>query len=156
MSYRASLSLAVALLAGPALLSAQSPSAPPPASSDTTGCCRAASASQMKCMQGMQDMQGMGMQGMGMHRGMQGMGMQGGMPGMGGQMKMPMPSAADQARLDSLVTLMHRSKGDKKLAAMEKVLDELLAHRAAMLDHMREMQGMDGGGGMAPDHSQHQ
>lgn len=117
MSYRASLSLAVALLAGPALLSAQSPSAPPPAS-DTTGCCRATPTSQMKCMQGMQDMQGMGMQGMGMHRGMQGMGMQGGMPGMGGQMKMPMPSAADQARVDSLVTLMHRSKGDKKLAAM--------------------------------------
>jgi hypothetical protein len=80
-------------------------------------------------------------------------------PGM--KMDMPMPSATDEARLDSLVTQMHQSKGDKKMAAMEKVLDELLAHRAAMREHMRHMmEGMDGMKGMdsnapSPEH-QHQ
>ncbi len=62
------------------------------------------------------------------------------MRGMG---DMPMPSAADNARLDSLVTAMHQSRGDKKLAAMEKVIDELLAHRMMMQDHMRRMMRAD-------------
>jgi hypothetical protein len=79
--------------------------------------------------------------------------------GMRGEAQMPMPSAADQHRLDSLVTAMHQSKGDRKLAAMEKVIDELLAQRRVMADHMRHMMEHGPGAPAAdsqPDHSQHQ
>lgn len=108
--------------------------------------------------------------GMSQMGGMQGMRRMGGMGNMGGmgQEGMPMPTAADNARLDSLVNAMHRTKGDKKLAAMEKVIDELLAHRRMMQDHMMRMMrgGMEGGRGPgmkgsgptsadSMDHSQH-
>jgi hypothetical protein len=78
---------------------------------------------------------------------------------MGGNARMPMAGPAEQARLDSLVTAMHQSKGDRKVAAMEKVIDELLAQRRAMADHMRYMMEHRPGAPAAdsePDHSQHQ
>lgn len=146
MSLRLPVLIALALAAGSVSLAyAQAQ----PAKPDTPGCCAAkpapAPADSAGCC-GMKTAQPRG-GGMGMGR----------MGGMGG-MEMPMPTAADQARLDSLVTLMHQSKGDKKVAAMEKVLDELLAHRAAMMEHMMHMrhmmQGMDSGAPV-PEH-QHQ
>jgi len=91
------------------------------------GCC-------MPQMGGMHQMDGTHRMG-----GMGNMGMKGGM----NQPGMPMPSAADNARLDSLVTAMHLTRGDKKLGAMEKVIDELLAQRKVMHDHMKVM--LEGG-----------
>jgi hypothetical protein len=85
----------------------------------------------------------------GMHQmGMRQMGAMHRMDLMAGMRDMPMPSAADNARLDSLVIAMHQSRGDKKLAAMEKVIDELLAHRKMMQEHMQRMMraGMESGG----------
>ena len=38
-------------------------------------------------------------------------------------MQMPMPSAEDDARLDSLMSVLHQTKGDRKVAVMERVLD---------------------------------
>lgn len=163
MSLRLSVLAALALAAGSVSLArAQSQPAKPdapgccaakpaPAPTDSAGCCG------MKSTPAKPDcpmMQGKGGSMSGMQHSMGGgMGM-GGMGGMGG-MKMPMPTAAEQARLDSLVSVMHQSKGDKKLAAMEKVLDELLAHRAAMMEHMMHMQHMQQGmdsGVPAPEH----
>ncbi len=141
MSLRTGLLVALALLAGSPALLAQS--APAPAAPDSAGCCQARRAAKPDCMSGM--MQGM--------RHMPGGMMEGGMTQ---EHRMPMPTAAEEARLDSLVSVMHQSKGDKKLAAMEKVLDQLLAHRAAMRDHMRQMmEGMGGMMGGSPDHAPH-
>jgi hypothetical protein len=95
---------------------------------------------QTGAMQRMGGMQQMGM----MHR-MEGMGGRGNMGGMG--QDMPMPTTANNARLDSLVSAMHQARGDKKLAAMEKVIDELLAHHGMMQEHMRRR--MNGGMGSA-------
>lgn len=61
-------------------------------------------------------------------------------------------SRAAEARLDSLVTVMHQSKGEKKVAVMEKVLDELLAQRSAMHQHMMEMMKQHQGDAPAPEH----
>lgn len=63
----------------------------------------------------------------------------------GMDMNMMMP-AADEARLDSLVDAMHRATGSKKLSAMEKVIDELLAQRKTMREHMTHMMQMRMGG----------
>lgn len=157
MSLRLSLLTALAFAAGSvSLVHAQSqpakPDAPgccaakPAPTTDSAGCCGMKSGQAKPDCPMMKMGTGEPMQGM-QHRMGGGMSM-GGMDGMKG-MNMPMPTAADQARLDSLVTLMHQSKGDKKVAAMEKLLDELLAHRAAMMEHMMHMQhmmqGMDSG-----------
>lgn len=45
----------------------------------------------------------------------------------------------EDARLDSLVTAMHRATGTKKTAAMERVIDALLADRKAMHERMMQM-----------------
>jgi hypothetical protein len=43
------------------------------------------------------------------------------------------------ARLDSLVSRMNRATGDKKVAAMAAVINELVAQRKVMHEHMRQM-----------------
>jgi hypothetical protein len=69
------------------------------------------------------------------------------MGGMGMNMMMPV----DDARLDSLVDAMHGAKGSKKVPAMEKVIDELLAQRKIMQQHMTHMMQMQmGGAGQGP------
>jgi hypothetical protein len=144
MSARLHTTIALLLLAVAPAACAQTPATGVTPCDSTTPCaCRMANGCASGCgMQQMGDMQQMG--GMnqmgGMHRmgGMGNMGMMGGMNRQG----MPMPSAADIARLDSLVTAMHQTKGDRKLSAMEKVIDELLGQRKLMQDHMKEM--MDG------------
>lgn len=165
MSLRLSLSAALVLAAGAvSLANAQAtparPGAPgccaakPAATADSAGCC-AMNPAQPRADCPMTKMgQGGPMPGMQHRMG----GEMGGMKGMGGMggMTMPMPSAADQARLDSLVTVMHQSKGDKKVAAMEKVLNELLAHRAAMMEHMQHMQHMMQGMDSAAPSGEHQ
>lgn len=150
MSLRLSLLAALAVTAGSvSLVHAQAQPAKPdapgccaakpaPASTDSAGCCGMKSTQARPDCPMMKMGKGEPMQGM-QHRMGSGMDME--MDGMKG-MNMPMPTAADQARLDSLVTLMHQSKGDKKVAAMEKVLDELLTQRAAMMEHMMHMQHM--------------
>ena len=135
MSLRTCLTLAASLVAGTATLSAQS--APPPAAPDSAACCQAMPATarpDCMMMQGMQPgAHRMGQMGMGM-------GMQNGM-GQKSMMQMPMPTAADDARLDSLMSVLHQTKGDRKIAVMERVLDELLTQRAVMHEHMRQMMG---------------
>lgn len=159
MSTRLTLTLALLLVAAPAAAQAQTP-APRPATSDSARCaCQQTGDCPMHQMGGMHKMGGMQRMGMGA------MGNMGGMGGMNRQ-EMPMPSAADNARLDSLVTTMHKAKGDRKLAAMEKVIDELLAHRRAMQEHMQKMRdgAMKGPGARgvclvpadSADHGQHQ
>jgi hypothetical protein len=44
-------------------------------------------------------------------------------------------------RLDSLVIRMNRAVGSEKVAAMAAVINELVAQRKAMQEHMREMMG---------------
>jgi hypothetical protein len=43
------------------------------------------------------------------------------------------------ARLDTLVSRMNRATGDRKVAAMAEVINELVAQRKAMHGHMRRM-----------------
>ena len=50
------------------------------------------------------------------------------------------------ARLDSLVRAMNSASGDRKVQAMAAVINELVAERRMMHQHMREM--MMGHGGM--------
>lgn len=50
-------------------------------------------------------------------------------------MCMKMMEAGD-ARLDSLANLMHAATGPARTGAMERVIDELLAQRKAMREHM--------------------
>jgi hypothetical protein len=57
-------------------------------------------------------------------------------PGMAQQMRM-MDSL--NARLDTLVSRMNRASGNKKVAAMADVINELVAHRKMMQEHMRQM-----------------
>lgn len=52
------------------------------------------------------------------------------------------------ARLDSLVTRMNRTTGAAKVTAMADVINELVAQRAAMQEHMQGMMG--GQEGMTP------
>ena len=44
-----------------------------------------------------------------------------------------------EARLDSLVGRMNRATGDQKVAAMAAVINELVAQRRVMREHMRQM-----------------
>lgn len=53
------------------------------------------------------------------------------------------------ARLDTLVGRMNRATGNRKVAAMADVINELVAQRKAMHEHMREM--MQSGRGMMMD-----
>ena len=50
------------------------------------------------------------------------------------------------ARLDTLVVRMNAATGNRKVAAMADVINELVAQRRAMQGHMRKM--MDSRGGM--------
>lgn len=59
-----------------------------------------------------------------------------GMPGMAPHMRM-MDSM--NARLDSLVGRMNRATGNQKVTAMANVINELVAQRKAMQQHMRQM-----------------
>jgi hypothetical protein len=43
------------------------------------------------------------------------------------------------ARLDTLVSRMNRATGDRKLTAMADVINELVAQRKVMHEHMRQM-----------------
>jgi uncharacterized coiled-coil protein SlyX len=43
------------------------------------------------------------------------------------------------ARLDSLVVRMNRATGNEKMAAMARTIDELVAQRKTMQQHMRRM-----------------
>jgi hypothetical protein len=56
-----------------------------------------------------------------------------------GTMDMPMMHDSADARLDSLVTAMNAAKGDRKVKAMAEVINELVAQRKAMREHMRTM-----------------
>lgn len=137
MSARLHTAIALLFLAAAPAAYAQTPATSATPGDSTTRCpCQMTNG----CMGGggMHQMGGMQMGGMHRSGGMGGMGMMGSM----NQQGMPMPSAADNARLDSLVTAMHKTKGDKKLSAMEKVIDELLGQRRLMQDHMKQM--MDG------------
>jgi len=49
-----------------------------------------------------------------------------------------MRDSAD-ARLDSLVRTMNSAKGDRKVQAMANVINELVAERKTMHEHMRQM-----------------
>jgi hypothetical protein len=60
----------------------------------------------------------------------------GGMPGMAEQMRV-MDSL--NARLDTLVIRMNRATGNRKVAAIADVINELVAQRKAMQQHMRQM-----------------
>ena len=68
-----------------------------------------------------------------------------GMPGMAAHMR-----AMDSldARLDTLVARMNRTTGNKKVAAMAEVLNELVAQRKLMQAHMRQI--MESHRGMMP------
>lgn len=59
-----------------------------------------------------------------------------GMSGMADQMR-AMDSLS--ARLDTLVSRMNRATGNRKVAAMADVINELVAQRKAMHERMREM-----------------
>ena len=89
-----------------------------------------------------------------------------------GAMDMTMMHDSADARLDSLVAAMNAAKGDRKVKAMAQVINELVAQRKAMHEHMRTMMrsgGMrrhpDGDSGMmhhdgmggppAPDSTRH-
>ena len=61
-----------------------------------------------------------------------------GMGSMNMDMGMKMMEAGD-ARLDSLVSQMHAATGPAKTGAMERVIDELLAQRKTMREHMMTM-----------------
>ena len=59
-----------------------------------------------------------------------------GTPGMAAQMQM-MDSL--NARLDTLLSRMNRATGNRKVAAMADVINELVAQRKMMQQHMRQM-----------------
>ena len=59
----------------------------------------------------------------------------------GAEMRAMMDSS--DARLDRLLATMNAAKGDRKVKAMADVINELVAERRQMRDHMRQM--MDGG-----------
>ena len=74
-------------------------------------------------------------------------------------MDMPMMHDSVDARLDSLVAAMNAAKGDRKVKAMAEVINELVAQRKLMREHMRTMMrsgGMrrhpDGDSGMTHRH----
>jgi hypothetical protein len=63
-----------------------------------------------------------------------------------GMARMRMMRDSTDARLDSLVRAMNSASGDRKVQAMATVINELVAERKMMHQHMREM--MMGHGGM--------
>jgi hypothetical protein len=63
----------------------------------------------------------------------------GGMTGMGGMAEHMRAMDSLNARLDSLVIRMNRVTGNQKVKAMADVINELVAQRKAMHEHMREM-----------------
>lgn len=68
-----------------------------------------------------------------------------GASGMAAQMQM-MDSL--NARLDTLVSRMNRATGNGKVTAMAAVINEVVAQRKVMQEHMRQM--MESGEGMMP------
>jgi hypothetical protein len=65
------------------------------------------------------------------------------MPQHGGPAMMAMMDSLDR-RLDSLVGRMNRATGNQKVSAMAVVINEMVAQRRVMQQHMRAM--MDGRG----------
>ena len=62
-----------------------------------------------------------------------------------GMARMHMMRDSADARLDSLVRAMNAATGDRKVQAMAGVINEMVAERKMMHQHMREMM-MDHGG----------
>jgi len=63
----------------------------------------------------------------------------GGMTGMSGMAEHMRMMDSLNARLDTLVSRMNRATGNRKVTAMADVINELVAQRKAMHEHMREM-----------------
>jgi hypothetical protein len=61
-----------------------------------------------------------------------------------GMEHMRMMRDSTDARLDSLVRAMNSASGDRKVQAMANVINELVAERKMMHQHMREMMGRGG------------
>jgi hypothetical protein len=61
-----------------------------------------------------------------------------------GMAHMRMMRDSTDARLDSLVRAMNSASGDRKVQAMAGVINELVAERKMMHQHMREMMGRGG------------
>jgi hypothetical protein len=61
-----------------------------------------------------------------------------------GMMSGGMMRDAGDARLDSLVQAMNQATGNRKVQAMAAVINELVAERRAMHEHMRQMMGHGG------------
>ena len=59
-------------------------------------------------------------------------------------MRMRQMRDSTDARLDSLVRAMNSTTGDRKVQAMASVINELVAERRMMHQHMREMMGTGG------------
>jgi hypothetical protein len=60
-------------------------------------------------------------------------------PGMSGMAEQRRMMDSLNARLDTLVTWMNRATGNRKVTAMADVINELVAQRKAMQEHMRQM-----------------
>ncbi len=56
-----------------------------------------------------------------------------------GMAQMTMMRDSTDARLDSLVHAMNSATGDRKIQAMANVINELVAERKMMHEHMRQM-----------------
>ncbi len=56
-----------------------------------------------------------------------------------GMTQMTMMRDSTDARLDSLVRAMNSTTGDRKVQAMANVINELVAERRMMHEHMRQM-----------------
>jgi hypothetical protein len=68
----------------------------------------------------------------------------GGMTGASGTAQMQMMDSLD-ARLDTLVSRMNRATGNSKVTAMAVVINEMVAQRNVMREHMRQiMESRDG------------
>lgn len=63
---------------------------------------------------------------------------------MGGNPSMMAAMDSLDHRLDSLVDRMNRAGGNQKVAAMAAVINELVAQRKLMRNHMRQMMGDKG------------
>jgi hypothetical protein len=60
-------------------------------------------------------------------------------PGMSGIAEQTRMMDSLNARLDTLVSRMNRATGNRKVTAMADVINELVAQRKAMQEHMRQM-----------------
>ena len=61
-----------------------------------------------------------------------------------GMMSGGMMRDAGEAHLDSLVQAMNQATGNRKVQAMAAVINELVAQRRAMHEHMRQVMGNGG------------